>query len=139
MHLKLLEEKPAFLLNELATGKAALLHAHHIVMKGRSVSAATKEAQGILKTYKIDLLAGKPSRVKRLAETGDNLDNMAWAIRDAKYYGKHGVHSHKAQGAVRDRLVSAVDLGGTDAQIQLRLRKELARIRATLEQGKKFW
>jgi hypothetical protein len=84
-------------------------------------------------------LSTPEARIKKLAELGDPLDNMAWAVRSSKYYGDPGLHSKAAQDAVLARLKEAVDGGGTYNQIQRRLKKALGAMKDELEVGGKFW
>jgi hypothetical protein len=127
-----------------------LIHAHHIVMK-EAIYDSTKKAQAILAKYGIDLLDGNSkralatglstaaARIKALAKIGDPLDNLCWAIRNADFYGPHGLHSEVAQNEVYELLKAAVKEGGTHTQIRARLQDALHKMRRSLEKGEGFW
>ena len=146
--------------------KPGQVHAHHIVMKGsltpdgKLIHPDTVLAQDLLKKYGIDSLDGfsttakatgkkEPAdRIKSMAEAGDPLDNMCWAIKDGDYYKnlnprpKGGLHSHEYQKKVYERLNNAVKTapnGSTQADIAARLKAELKSMADTLEDGKAFW
>lgn len=140
----------------------ALVHAHHIVMKGETlgnkIRIHTIKAQELLKRYNVDLLDGgsraaeatglavKEARIKRLAEQGDYLDNLCWANREAGYYtskGRGKLHGAEYQKAVYDNLKKVVDdakkLKSTDEQIAAAIKTELRRMATILEKGEAFW
>lgn len=74
-----------------------------------------------------------------MAEAGDNLDNMAWAIRAKGFYGPDGLHSKPAQDAALKLLKAAEEQGGSFIEIQSPLKESLKDMRDKLQNGRKFW